>query len=244
MTDWERDGYVVLKGAVPWALCDEVREDYCRDKRDGRSKNQSEYHYGGPPRDFGLWRRSEACRRVAWATARGAEPFQTLNFERGSSQPLHQDHAHFETEPPGKMFAVWVALEDVREESGPLVVYPGSHRHHAVEFGELGLEPAEYGTKDPNYLKYEAHIADLALSWKPEPMLLRKGDAVVFGGRLIHGGSRILDPTKTRYSQVTHYWEPEGTEECYAPMLSSPGRRAVKDMASKAFGDPRNWEAH
>jgi hypothetical protein len=35
---------------------------------------------------------------------------------------------------------------------------------------------------------------------------LRRGLAVVWAANLLHGGSPIHDPTRTRGSQVTHYY--------------------------------------
>ena len=54
-------------------------------------------------------------------------PFQTLNFRRGTQQAPHSDALHFSTIPAGFMCGVWVALEDMDMDNGPLVYYPGSH---------------------------------------------------------------------------------------------------------------------
>ena len=53
-------------------------------------------------------------------------PFQTLNFRVGTQQEPHSDAFHFNSDPPGFMCGVWVALEDIDEASGPLVYFPGS----------------------------------------------------------------------------------------------------------------------
>ena len=232
----------------------QVREDYDRCVRDGSSVNQAPYHYGGPPRDFGLWRRSEAARtlaqsRVVLAALQDlygspAEPFQTLNFSKGSSQPLHADEIHFQTEPADLMIAAWTAMEDVAPEAGPLVVYPGSHVRDPLYFWDIGLEPAKYGVKDPNYAEYEKVVAGLALDYERVPVLLKAGETVLFHAGVIHGGSKIEDHERTRYSQVTHYWIPGKSKYAYAPMLGTKDSPALKDMATKAFYDKANWEAH
>src|SRR5262245_27168858 len=59
---------------------------------------------------------------------RRAFPFQTLNFPVGTQQHYHTDSVHFSSVPERFMCGVWVALEDISEDSGPLVYYPGSHR--------------------------------------------------------------------------------------------------------------------
>ena len=251
---FRRFGVMVVPPSLSDGAFDAVREDYDRCVRDGTSKNQAPYHYGGPPRDFGLWRRSAACRRVAYQQSvvhaimdiygADVEPFQTLNFSRGSNQPLHRDEVHFQTKPPDLMIAGWTALEDVAPESGPLVVYPGSQAMEPVNLWDLGLPPAQYGVKDPNYAEYEKHIAALAVGYERVPCLVKKGETVLFHAGVIHGGSPTLDPEVSRYSQVTHYWLPELADVAYAPMLSTPTTPAVKDMATKMFGNKANWEAH
>jgi len=59
---------------------------------------------------------------------RQAFPFQTLNFAFGSQQHYHSDSVHFSSIPERFMCGVWVALEDVGVDQGPLEYYPGSHK--------------------------------------------------------------------------------------------------------------------
>ena len=49
---------------------------------------------------------------------------------------------------------------------------------------------------------------------------LRKGQALVWAANLLHGGSPIKDPARTRHSQVNHYF----FEGClyYQPQRSDP----------------------
>jgi hypothetical protein len=46
----------------------------------------------------------------------------------------------------------------------------------------------------------------------------RLGEALIWSANLLHGGSAVLDPSLTRWSQVTHYFF-EGCRH-YTPMLS------------------------
>ena len=59
---------------------------------------------------------------------RPALPHFSLTFSKGSMQALHQDTCVFHTWPFNALIGVWIALEDITVESGPLVYYPGSHR--------------------------------------------------------------------------------------------------------------------
>ncbi len=124
-------------------------------------------------------------------------PFQTLSFLRGSQQPTHSDAYHFHSYPKHFMCGVWVALEDVTEDNGPLHYYPGSHRlpdydafcpHHEKEMNDFIEEmvPA-YGLE-----KERAH--------------LKRGQALIWAANLLHGGDPVGDPSSTRLTQVTHYY--------------------------------------
>src|SRR5207247_224191 len=44
--------------------------------------------------------------------------FQSLTFERGSQQRMHQDTAFVVTSSPMELAASWIALEDIRPGSG------------------------------------------------------------------------------------------------------------------------------
>ena len=78
-------------------------------------------------------------------------PFQTLNFPVGTSQYPHSDSIHFHTIPAGFMVGVWVALENIDAENGPLVYYPGSHKLPYFSMQDLGLGRAIRITTPMNY---------------------------------------------------------------------------------------------
>ena len=75
---------------------------------------------------------------------------------------------HFNTEPPGLMCGVWVALEDIDMDCGPLVYYPGSHRLPPVTPEDVGIEIAPGQTEVPHdeyqarYREYDTQVAWVA----------------------------------------------------------------------------------
>ena len=83
-------------------------------------------------------------------------PFQTLNFPIGTRQSTHSDTIHFNSIPSNFMAGVWVALEDIDEDNGPLLYYPGSHKLHEYSMDDFDLEPGYH-----NYYKYEERIQQL-----------------------------------------------------------------------------------
>ncbi|MCW3641542.1 phytanoyl-CoA dioxygenase family protein, partial [Burkholderia cenocepacia] len=69
---------------------------------------------------------------------RAAFPFQTLNFRVGTQQKLHTDAVHFSSIPQRFMCGVWVALEDIYPEAGPLQLVPGSHNWPMIDNATAG----------------------------------------------------------------------------------------------------------
>jgi ectoine hydroxylase-related dioxygenase (phytanoyl-CoA dioxygenase family) len=125
------------------------------------------------------------------------------------------------------MAGVWVALEDIHPDSGPLVIYPGSHTLPVLDPFDLNID-ALWSC----YLEYEEAMEAVvaALELEPHDVILERGQAVVWAANLIHGGSAVRDPQRTRLSQVTHYY----FDDCvyYQPAVSDPfmGKLAMKEV--------------
>ena len=66
-------------------------------------------------------------------------PFSTINFLKGSNQPLHSDAIHFHTIPYYWMTGVWVELEDVDKNNGALRIVPKSHKWDLFHYENLNL---------------------------------------------------------------------------------------------------------
>jgi len=170
-------------------------------------------------------------------------PFQTLNFPVGTEQPIHSDTIHFNSKPSGLMCGVWIALEDADADNGPLRYYPGSHRLPELTMADaesrgffvrdlrdrfvvalleagvpLGKRP--WFVDGDAYLHYERMIAaDIERRRLiPTHATIKKGQAVIWAANLLHGGSPRLDRSRTRHSQVTHYFFEGATT--YTPLRS------------------------
>jgi ectoine hydroxylase-related dioxygenase (phytanoyl-CoA dioxygenase family) len=220
---FERDGYLVV---------DDVAGDETLDAI------VSELHglFGKPPYEEGgvryfrnriqdAWKVNENVRALALSPSmlalledlygRRPLPFQTLNFRRGTQQAPHSDAIHFSTIPEGFMCGVWVALEDMDMDNGPLVYYPGTHKLPYVKPADFGVE-----AKWENYPSYEEYAAGVIDREAPEPRYgtIGKGQAIIWAANLLHGGATQNDPDRSRLSQVTHYFF-EGCKY-YTPMSS------------------------
>lgn len=172
---------------------------------------------------------------------RPAFPFQTLNFATGTQQAVHSDTAHFSSAPEGFMCGVWVALEDVDDDNGALVYYPGSHRlpHYTNE--QLGVLSAVQADRTAHYGHYVRLWRELAEvhGLKAETFHARKGQALIWSARLLHGGALHRDTGRTRWSQVTHYY----FDGCvhHTPLLSDPlyGAPYYRDVVDIVTGEAR-----
>jgi len=148
-------------------------------------------------------------------------PMQTLNFGRGTEQRAHSDSMHFSSVPAGFMCGVWIALEDIDEDNGPLEYYPGSHRLPHLDHTSIGVTGSEQKSYE-RYGAYEELVQMVVRELGLERRVLKvpKGKALVWAANLLHGGSPIRDASRTRHSQVTHYY----FEGClyYQPQRSDP----------------------
>lgn len=133
--------------------------------------------------------------------------FQSLSFERGSEQPVHQDTAYVVVSPPLAFAAAWIALEDVRPGSGELVYLPRSQRleDHLFAGGSKSWNRERDGLAGQE--RYHAALLARAAQHglRPATFLPEKGDVLFWSADLAHGGSPIRDPRLTRRSLVCHY---------------------------------------
>ncbi|MEO8002780.1 MAG: phytanoyl-CoA dioxygenase family protein [Arenimonas sp.] len=133
--------------------------------------------------------------------------FQSLHFERGSTQAIHQDTAYVVVDQPLNLAASWIALEDVQEGSGELAYYPGSHRFadhlYSSEYKHFNHE------RDPHQEHLEhlesLHTKAAALGLQLRKFNPKKGDMLIWHADLAHGGLPIENPALTRRSYVSHY---------------------------------------
>ncbi len=210
------------------ALCDAaVRETEFYFERPGVQRVQD------------AWLRSPAVRRLATlpkvlrmlgqSYGRPAFAFQTLNFRRGTQQETHSDAIHFHSEPQRFMCGVWVALEDIAPEAGPLAYRPGSHKLPVLTMRAAGVNHGHPTVEDYGRTYVPALRSRLDASQLPTATaVIKKGQALVWAANLAHGGSPIIAPESTRRSLVTHYYFKGCTY--YTPMTSDveDGRLSVR----------------
>ena len=225
-SEYYENGFIVLSNIFTNELIDQIKSEM---NDTGFNENFPIQTFRNNIRIQDLWQYSDSVKELAchpkimdtlkMLYEREPVPFQTLNFKVGTQQKAHSDTLHFSSLPARYMCGVWVALEDITEDNGPLFYYPGSHRNPEYNFSDFKNTTED--TSYENYPEYETFMEDLMekSSYKKKKFLAKKGDALIWSSNIIHGGSPVEDPQSTRYSQVTHYY----FENCiyYTPMLSN-----------------------
>jgi len=242
-----QSGYVVIETGLSEDILDGARSDLAK--------------YFGPEREHPIhvpmadynrvqdaWHISQnvfaiaTCSQVSSALdqlyPKKMQPFQTLNFHKGTQQEVHTDSIHFNSEPFGAMCGVWVALEDVGEDQGPLIYYPGSQKLDEMNYSDFDL-PSSVSSYPEFLQELQNVIKDN--DFQPEYGILKKGQALIWSANLLHGGSKQNNPELTRVSQVTHYYQ-QGARY-WRPSESLRGRRYftpdwVRDMSNEPYVYP------
>jgi ectoine hydroxylase-related dioxygenase (phytanoyl-CoA dioxygenase family) len=222
-SDFERDGYIILKSTIDHQTLDEFWGEFVRLREHDPLMMFAEYgtHYLGHEleaarrsdlRVINLQSRSPRARRLASHPVISAaleEIFgddmcciQTLAYSKSSQQGAHSDY--YLVSPPyvgpydrDTLCAAWIACEDSDEENGALVIYPGSHK----------LKKATLTECNNDYRAYVKALQDACVNSGIEPKVFRakKGEVLIWHGDFVHAGGIPKDPLRTRASYVCHY---------------------------------------
>ena len=154
--------------------------------------------------------------------------FQSINFIKGSEQDTHSDSIHMTTYPLGGLLGVWIALEDVGVDNGPLHYYPGSHKLPYYLNRDYNNEGSRFLIGNKSYSEYEKMIAEKIkdLGLKKEIFKANKGDLLIWHANLFHGGEVHKNPDATRKSMVFHYFKENSI--CYHEITQRPA--LIKDF--------------
>ena len=161
------------------------------------------------------------------------EAIQTMLVAGGSERILYQDQYDL----PDCMSA-WIAMVDINEDNGPLVVQPGSHTGRLVTRSNARheLQPGETRT-ERQHSRYFPRVREAFRENGRDVMrvMVNQGDVVLFHGRLIHGGAPVRHPGTPRYALACRYipYHSENWDRDW-PRISFDGTRRVHY---------RNWDA-
>lgn len=105
----------------------------------------------------------------------------------GSPAPYHQDNAYFCQSPPD-MLTVWIAIDEVTAENGPVYFIRGSHTSGVLPTRPSGVRGNSIGLADPAAIPLTEQFCGL----------LQPGDATIHHCNTIHHSG----PNKTDRSRL------------------------------------------
>jgi len=145
----------------------------------------------------------------------------SLTFNVGSQQLAHADAPWFYVEPYGSMIGIWIALEDIQPEAGPLFYIPKSHLDQLkvkdvldknVQLKEKvdNFRLLNVSASSRRYWDLSKSVGDVySKEWESldgaVTVCPKKGDVFIWHQWLVHGGSPIVDKSLTRKSIVSHW---------------------------------------
>ncbi|MEP0522203.1 MAG: phytanoyl-CoA dioxygenase family protein [Hyphomicrobiales bacterium] len=201
VTSFEEEGYLVLENAVPKKIIQDIRNEIDRFEEEAKSLDQSndridleDSHTRADPRmrRIKLPHTTSAVMRELMYSDHILAPARDLigpnlrlhtsklnmkSANYGAAIEWHQDFA-FYPHTNDDVLAIGVIIDDMDSENGPLMVFPGSHKHeihnhHAdgVFVGAMDLQACGYEMKDAVELKGPA------------------GSISIHHGRIVHGSA-------------------------------------------------------
>lgn len=209
---WSSKGYMILENYFSPATCDAINGEI-----DKLMKNGSLQFKWGNKLMFAN-KKSALIKQVTqdaviskllnFLLDKEMVPFQTINFINGSGQRAHSDSVHMTTYPLGYLAAIWIALEDVHPDSGPLFYYPGSHKLPYLLNNEWNAGSSFLSLGKHDYPDYEDMVEELITKNKfdRKELIAKKGDVLIWHANLLHGGAPIRNAAFTRKSMVVHYY--------------------------------------
>lgn len=236
ITQFQRDGYLVVRGLFSPEEVAEIRESFMKQNENGPIPGMSEtspnYTPDDPlsfyPRMMHPHRHPELpvgplAIRYMLDTRVGAvlrdlfdeEPVAAQSMfyfkpPKARGQDLHQDNFYLRVKP-GTCIAAWTAVDTADPENGGLVVVPGSN--HCEIFCPQTADSTVFFTHD--------HVP-IPEGLREEPLTLEAGDVLFFNGSLIHGSYPNTSADRFRRAFICHYVPrtSEETSHWYRPLLT------------------------
>jgi phytanoyl-CoA hydroxylase len=209
--DFERDGYVVIRGFLSAGPLKELQDNldrYIRDIVPGLPDADAFYDDKSRPESLKQMQRIEkhdaffeqylgnpiwknTAEALFGESAPSPTGFEWFNKPPGTNHatPPHQDNFYFCLKPP-QVLTMWLALDHVDEENGCLRYIAGSHRPGLRPHGRTKTLGFSQGISDYSDADYAAEI----------PVSAEPGDVLIHLGNTIHRADANRSLTRHRRS--------------------------------------------
>lgn len=207
---WRRNGYLIKSGLIPEHLLDAYAEVRGRNPRPGGWACFAPYMRVKELRDVGL---HPALMKLMEKLI-GEELGMMLNLTGwvSTDRNFHQDDYLNPSFVRSWYTAVWIALDDIHRDCGPFEFVPGSHRWEPLRGNLVRLYLEADARRHPQWPaateRFLNSIVEEELvrrGVQSKKFLAKKGDVLIWHGRLMHRGSYANVPGMTRKSLICHY---------------------------------------
>jgi phytanoyl-CoA hydroxylase len=256
-TDFERDGYVILDGALSPTEIDELVKEavlICRGERgeidgalpadpgatdDDVLRQFLCVHY---PHKFSelmlaTMRHPKLVAALTEVIGENVKSMQSMLFVKAEGRPgqaWHQDEMFIPTRDRS-LAAAWIALDDATTENGCLWVLPGSHRRGVI-----------YPNREHDDPRYDCTVQSYGFPYAESdavPVEIKAGSVLLFNGYLLHKSLPNTGRHGYRRALVYHYM----SAESLLPWIIPPDSKNVaqwdtRDVVLVAGNDPYGYK--
>jgi len=228
LLSFENDGFAILKNYIDPNIVDRIN----REVKDLIENKHVKFKYQNKKIMFAfqkskllasIGREENLSSILNFLLAGQAILFQSINFlHEGSEQKTHSDSFHMTTYPVGGLLGVWIALEDITIDNGPIHYYPKSHKLPYFMNEDFDNVGNSIFIGDKSYKAYEKGMENFIQNKRLEKKLFtaKKGDLLIWHANLLHGGEAHNNKEMTRKSMVFHYFRKDSI--CYHEISQRP----------------------
>jgi len=209
--NYHRDGFAVLRNAIPSELIDSYLDSFDSTEIQPREFGKFEVDDGDLPGTYLDTKEiidilcGKTISSFLEEAGRAVALHKSATYITTSEKGWHQDCALPNRESGDNYTGAWVALEDITEEAGPMEMVIGSHNwdldlyqiYNAVRDGK----PYRDGFNSNDFFSEEIKKRNSEIF----KFTAQKGDVMVWHGYLVHRGSMATNLSSTRKSLVGHY---------------------------------------
>lgn len=211
---WRKNGFLIKENFIPQSLIDAYCDDFERslslEQRPSGYNTPTPYMSKDTIKDLCLYEPlSEKLKELI-----GHEMGMHLNLTgwKSTERNFHQDDY---LNPPFVMThyaAVWFALDDIHEDSGPFEYIPGSHKWPLLRRDKVLAQVSPSEAANPAWPAtterfvvpaVEAKIAEMGMP--SQKFIAKKGDILIWHGALVHRGTKPNNPDLFRKTIITHF---------------------------------------
>lgn len=213
---WERDGYLVIENLFSRTEAKDYWADIQHHLVQNNLNPMTEFNSSGSSdritgcETIDSLTSALSCNRlkVVLTTILGPKYIlqDLMALLKSSGAPPHTESIYLTTFPKFRSVRIWIAMEDIKDDAGPLCLYPGTHRRPAISPSQLGVarglsNPQLWIEYRRHYLPYMKNILTQG-NYPSIALNVKVGTTILMHPNLIHEGIAAKDRELTRKALV------------------------------------------